>query len=55
MGSTLRRFFSGKAGQPLSWDVDPAAASFKAELTASRINPVATQLNEVLEGIQCRA
>ena len=41
-----------RVGNPLSWDVDPAAASFKAELRR-RGHPVRNALNEVLEGIQC--
>lgn len=39
-------------GRPISWDVDPAAASFKAELRR-RGHPVRNAINEVLEGIQC--
>ena len=42
-----------KGWQPLSWDVDPAAASFKAELRKSVALPVRNALNEVLAGIQC--
>ena len=38
--------------QPIGWDSDPAAASFKAELRR-RGYPVRNALNEVLEGIQC--
>ena len=40
-----------KGWQPLSWDVDPAAASFKAEVRKHGL-PVRNALNDVLEGIQ---
>ena len=41
-----------KGWQSLSWDVDPAAASFKAQLRRMGY-PVRNALNDVLEGIQC--